>query len=1288
MAINVGINIPRTGVSPDQQLQKMTTAEQLKRLASGQVPISTAQYDVPAMPSQPTQEAVGQMLDEYGQPVPVIPQGRISDIPLATDEASLSQAAGLPMVRNQPRGMVMRNPDGSMMRDEQGNVIEQDVPMADFANEQAAAQGRSSQMYGALEGMARGDTQPVETARAILSAGNLLADQMPSRNQTGMLNPAVGSKDIDRWADTSGPLLEVFYNKAATNLLSMEDSNARDVETGVPLGLKVAIDEGYLDLAKVSTGEADMETQLRQFQPVMTILGLSYAGAVNQTMRRKDSNEDNDYSARPTSAEGTPLDDAVFMSDMVDSVAHHLKNGLKRAGITMKPENAHQLAMGQVIGQIRNGDHIVQQDFKSNRWVLVSDPQLKKNTDKLRLITDVLNGDSKRMMPSRTPVVGGARFDTPGQTRSAGSINKGGMVTRAADTVKDIFGSIALTYDNKDAAFKNIETEWLADKDFAEFDNQGNFLYSTHPSADRNKLSQAHFDNLKRTFRPPKSMREVGQARTDAIKRMAEAHAREQMDLRWKGLQFDLANATRMGNDMYFSAWIHAPANQRFHPNSGGLDYMGNKTTVRDMINFGKKDGAKASDLFDPDRVATLKSKFVSILAISNGQKRQEALLALSAPEQGALGTMFNAVINYYTASGPSLDKSILKRGEKDILRLYTPEIGMHLADLGKQYNEVLQTKDPRAPIVSYLAAMPPGESAANKNLWDDMFNMLTAHQDPTQRHITKDLTHMGFDDGNQNGIFLQSLFFGSLTNAIRLGTADPSLANMREHGLDVMTSRLDDLFKDDAEKDGAWKGFFRDMNARLGQAGLASALLKAPLMRNSFGKDASMFSEHVLEWLQDFEYRDLVDKYLSPVYGNDMDPAIDLSMAVESTLREIISDVDTRAIKALSRHSAIAGHVLQWEGASGDTQIYAPVSTVPKFMNDSESEIWRGKDGSIMKYRKMESMKAAQKDGTVIDLPITTKDYDPNAAKPTQFFYNSRTQKYDEFNNPLGTGQMRRGLVMIVQSLDGDLVKIATLELNKDRKVPLPVMWVHDSIISTPFGSMAYRNAYNNIAIPKAVPYIKSVGKKLHAAWKEGQQKAIAKARSMEAVGIGEEGDFPSLGALFDEKWQGVQPNSSYRDKFDNDAKWEAYQKRTNAILEEAHKHGWRSPGELKNQVGAEGTIAGERRREHLAVTPAQFEKLLGLAGEILGTQGPKSGIAGWADGFGHKANETFKELLKTSSARSYGIMQMTPGGGAPPKEIKENKVKEKFSGDVPPLTQKPTAVAPVPDRFKDVPF
>jgi len=338
--------------------------------------------------------------------------------------------------------------------------------------------------------------------------------------------------------------------------------------------------------------------------------------------------------------------------------------------------------------------------------------------------------------------------------------------------------------------------------------------------------------------------------------------------------------------------------------------------------------------------------------------------------------------------------------------------------------------------------------------------------------------------------------------------------------------------------------------------------------------------------------------------------------------------------------NTAVLNTVVVMPGITGDTSVFSPVGTQPinKRVDDTQPVEVTLKSGRkvLIKKRQLETEGFETPAGNV-EVPSENVAYNPSQAKPTQLFYNREKQRYDAFNNALGTSQARMMVVMPIQSMDGDTVKWTTLFVNKDKKLPEPVLWVHDSIISTPGSSLLYRNAYNNVAIPNAIPQIAKMGKKFEGIVREARRREVERLKAAgRAVGIGTDGQYPALGAYFDELLDKAT-SESYKKiylerKHNSPEKYDAMVKHTEKLLKEAEDNGWVRPGQMP---------ADQQRS--LAVTPKQFENLVDIVGDHLEISGPEDKLSSWANDFAGRVNRTAQILL--SASRRGGINQMSYG-------------------------------------------
>jgi len=202
-------------------------------------------------------------------------------------------------------------------------------------------------------------------------------------------------------------------------------------------------------------------------------------------------------------------------------------------------------------------------------------------------------------------------------------------------------------------------------------------------------------------------------------------------------------------------------------------------------------------------------------------------------------------------------------------------------------------------------------------------------------------------------------------------------------------------------------------------------------------------------------------------------------------------------------------------------------------------------------------------------------------------------------------------------------------LDVNADKKIPLPVATVHDSLITTMDTMHVYRNSYNNVAIPQAVAEVKKFGKRLSDAYAEAKHEMFTRLGDEKYIGIGANGDFPSMGALFDELSDKVN-SPQYKEIFmrrshNSDNSWKTFVQDSNEVLSEARKHGWK------------------KGLPDLAVNAKEFKALFELAESTQQVGGANNKFKQWVNNFESNVESGFKQLKQNQKVREHGIAQMT---------------------------------------------
>jgi hypothetical protein len=1229
---------PRTGISAEQLLALQGVSTDMM----GQVPA----------PVEDPNKVVQAQVEQY-MPQPLeVPQ------PTGSSEAMLMQAP--PIRTAEDVAIASRSRFGARevqepMMDAMGNPVVdpmtglpqlRTITPTDYNAQLEMEKASQLNTMEAMQGMSADPYGQAKSATYSLLQGQ--QDSMFNASARQMSKQNMSEDEIDRYSDKTATALANIVSQTNDALftsnarIKSEMASADGSPVLIAAGLKAAAEDGF--------------TSPEELADFGLVFGVSLAKSATQGKVEKG---DKEGTGRVISDSGSAIDDATYMLDFINSVKHFATNGLNRIGKKVSPKAINAMSKAIVQDAIDRG--AIKVFHVNDRPVVQMSPDLKDIARDLQTASEALVGDYSRRKSSTTPNRSGASFAANRQQLTKRSIRKPGLVMDAAEATKDILGSIGLMFNAKDVQYKEIEFGLITADQYLDKDEQGKIRWSNHWAAKRNGVSEKDFIAAKLKTRPKKDFDASNENDVRQFEAQQERQATEVINNKLKTLEFDIMNAKNAPGIRY-SEWIHSLSNQRFFPNSYDTDYMGSKNGIRDMIGFASKDYVTGDKLFDDKKVEQLKQTAIKIFRMP-GEQQHKALEALSPSDRGAIGTMLNSVIYFFSAVDGS-DPNIVKESPANIVAKYNSNIGNKLAELGKDFEQFLvDPENATDNIQSLLAGMEKGEAMGAKNLWTDMFNLKTNFSNPVTARIHVPLTHHSFDDGNQNGIFLQALFFGSPDNAVRLGTFNPSLDDMREYAMNTMVANLEHMLRDRPEANASWMNFFKSLKDDMGKAEIAKEFFKKPLMQNAYGKDASMFKEMMVELLAD-SFQDKAAEFLlnSPAYSNDLEKAAsDLNDALEATLREVINSKSTQVLKDIGRYTSILNTTVMMPGITGDTYLLTPVEVTPVNKANDTGEVLpvKLKDGStvMVKYKSYETDTFINSAGQSVEIESTQMGASPAATKGVQLFFDTRTKKYDAFNNAIGTSQARQMVVMPIQSIDGDLVKATTLFVNKEKKMPTPALWVHDSIISSAGGSLIYRNAYNNISIPQAIPQIAKFGDKFAKVINDAEQAEFNRVMDIRRpVGIGDKGDYPALGAYLDEQYDRVQDEGAYKElflsrKYNSQESWLKYQQRVNQMLKEAEANGWRAPGSIPDT----DSMGGEHIRQHLAVTPSQFKKLVLLSKEMLKLSGPSNRLDSWVRNFSNNVNNTASMLM--TAAKKEGIGQMTYGATGSRANINKSK-------------------------------
>ena len=1144
----------------------------------------------------------------------------------------------------------------------QGQGVMRSITEDDWQLALEDQQGATRNLREGLELLQQDNT--IDAAKAFLTEGQRTA-------LTGVLSSSEANKfnvtDTvkNKLADRTASTLSVITNLGRNLLLADDEYTARNPANGVPLALEAMYEDGLDEPSMMAL--ADL-TSMATFKAITQTSALGRATAEEVA----ESKETGDLAT-----------DVKDYSNVVSSVDHFLNNAINRLGVKVNPKTRKALATAMFDGLISQGKVNMYHDKNGNIKVRV-DNDFKEMSNELGLVSEAVAGDVFRRRSLTAPAVSGHAPKGKPHTTSRSHLDET-MRTDSAEATKDIFGSVGYMFLKKDLDRETILQEEITSPEYMVDGPEG--YYSTHWMADNKKVGRKAYLAAVNKVEKPADYLQAGGTTKEQHAANARAKAKAIMKQKIALMKYDLENV-KASPGIRYGEWSHSTMNQRFFPKSSDLDYMSSKGVIRNIMSFAVRDEVRPLDFIESGRISNLKKIAANTLNNKKGVDRQKAMEALDASDLHALGTMFNIVVNYHTVINPRAD--ILKETEFNIISMYEPHMLHALADLGKQYNAWLA--DPKGEghdtIKQYMASVEPGEDLANVNLWDDAFRLETASKG-NDRHLHVKMTHNSVNDGNQNGIFIQALMFGNSTALDRLGKfkqlhESAALKDMREYAFDRFLDTLHEYYKDDKEKQQAWAGFFNKVLESLGgeNSKLAKDFFKGPLMQAAYGKDPSMFVEHVIEMLDAFP--DEFAETLGDFYKSSADAGFVAALNLESTLREILDSKSTGILKGVGRISAILNNALRYTNIDGDTAVIGPVGMVPVKKDSSRTPtvVVRDNKGQPIRikptdYETIDVLSNAT--GAVNSYPEYKMQLDPTKSKGIQKYWSSMKNGFTDFKNFLGSSLSRQMAVMPVQAIDGGLVKLATIFTNRKRKVPVPASWVHDSIISTGSGALLYRNAYNNVAIPRSMSTISKFGKDIHRAISDVITRETKVLNNKEYVSIGDKGDYPALGAFFDEvfhKYYGGQYKESWMSRpKSTEERWKKKLDEANMLLKEASENGWVRPGRLD-----------ENLRANVAITPKEFLKLLDLVRSYYGVSDKE--LSQWAEDQEAKSTNAAQHLLKSANPSKGGINQMGVGGGNKPdldKPLPKPIKKEATSKDKPK-----EEYAPIPQRYdeRDIPF
>ena len=1180
---------------------------------------------------------------------------------------------------------------GNPVLDEQGMKQFRQITPQDFGDQLAVTRAGFQDIADPIREIAQDPVRAQEPIRQLLEDRKDVSFMEPARSQEKL---AKEYESLDHYINSVGSPLMSISNDAQEALMTTRTRAAAADQDGQ------LIPAGRLVLAKL--GDASTETA----RTLATLAGLSLTKAVNQIGVKLDP-KDGETETNPA-PEGTQ-----HMSALINAGASFLSAAFKNANMPLNRADAEFMMKHFILDKIARGHLVARHNEKTGQPILEATPESKVHARKLERLADVVTRSWSRPASSTTPNPSGVGFGSDGQRLTAKSSLKDPMIdkvlggpldTTAAELTKGILGSVAYVFRKWDFDRKKREIEMVLSPNFIQTSSDGRFMYSNHPLAERNGLGKSHYQAAMANVKKP-----VGFDRrnSDHVRRFGLIQSEDAvtvMEQKMQDVLFTLESiADKTG--LRYAQFMHSPSNQRFYVNSYDLDYMGSKTIIRDVLGMANQDTTNVSFLFDPKEIANLKD-VASKVFYQKGVDIHESLTRMNPSQLGALGALHAAVMFHYTVFEPGKFVRPAQLHIAEAIRLYTPEMGAKLADLGGKLEAFLADPSQEADqeMMGLWVATEKGEALGTLNLWRDFFKAKSLFDNPQTKNSNLPFTFHTFEDGNQNGIFLQSLFFGARSTSsgndavVSLGTANPNIQDLRRDTFDIMVNKIKDLMHDREELGDAWRAFWASArDAKSGLDGVARDFMKKPLMQAAYGKDAAMFRDVLLELLEVGVYHDLINEHFieTELYSSIDELAADLSHGVELALRQVIDTASMSIMKKLGRNFALLNTPAILRGITGDHIAISPVGVAPVNKRVSKNyvnvELPDGTKALIKEFQFTGDTIVNPETGSEVTLPDFQMQMMPSGSKGTQTFYNYEDKKYDEYDNPIGTSLANSLGVLLIQALDGDLVKWSTIKANEGLKVPRPVTWVHDSIISTPGQGLVYNNIYNNVAIPGAIQEIKKMGKRLKNALDDARFREIKAVKEKdEPVGIGSNGEYPAIGAYFDQQFDKIDPAlndkivimpdgtartipigykkyflerqktnekqrgpakmglESVQRRWDEPAtssaasanraeqKWNEFVAETEKMLKEAQSYGW---------IPKDAIPAQQRR--FMAVTPSNFQKILELAETNLGTRGGR--LNTWIDGFSDRVTNAAKNLF--AAAGRGGIRQMGSSGGSPGK-------------------------------------
>ena len=1033
---------------------------------------------------------------------------------------------------------------------------------------------------------------------------------------------------------------------------------------------------------------------------VVSLMALAEIDSSGRDSQRGDWDAESkvDQSARPrvVDSSGNILsDDADYVHDKINSIDSSLAIGLERAGIKMPSAQRRQLAAISMAQAMKAGDYKLVKGFNGSDVVIPTEKKINQRKELESAIKGTVTGVG-RLAPSRVRQIAGADLIAGGPqvvsaSRASFSIaNKEAkakakatgndsylLTSDAAHMTQDIFGSI-------DERVPLLTAE-LYSKIYSEVTAQDQMSpegFSNHPLADKLNLGPKAFRKLKGKYKPAEGSNEIGSS-PEATQRREQSkikHATKQMQQRLAERAQSFQDMQKLiakpGEPGFFTGYTRSIINGRFYRNNRMTDIGADKDGARNFLNFGVQEGVQAVTLDptkDGNKVVEMQRKMEGLrqhLGENFSAKLDEAF---TPQEQQALGLMAMAVKEHRASKNPDWNRV----SPIDLIMSYKADDFNYVADLGAKVDQwknqkpedIVDGNDPLADFKSMLAGpdgLSRGEFQDKLNLWYDF-------------HAIKNLAGSRFHqptalatlDGVQNGVFLTGLFTGSDKNLIALGSynelrngdTSTSLKDLRGILFNNIGQFIDASVGKGSEKSAAWTDLFKTLKKASGSSvkEVYDSFSKNPIMQYSYGKDASQFGNEMSKFLNDTvgssDSADVLDKMqmLNDEYEGDRVAMVrDLKNIMNVALKNSIDNSLTEMNKAFGFGYAAMGRRPNIKDVTGDDVILGQSDLgIVQGVVDEGSSSYETPEGAQEYDLQVTSPNMANVAG--LEFAQTEKRQDVGFAKQEKLFWDEELGDYTKFKPQLGTGLANQMGVVMVQATDASLLKLMAVHVNKDRKVPIPVRTVHDSLITSPRGYLHYTNAYNNVAIPQAKNSIKKYAQELRDDFYKQRDEVYDEVASTGVpVGIGSTGKFAVIGSYLDnlhEKFFDPQKSVQYRDnvfiknktpegiKKGTEA-FDSAQARAEATLKQARSLGWVPPyGRIRpdEKVTLDDILEGNPdARKYMAVKAHNFRKMFELVEGGLKLHKSRD----WAADFSNNVDSGYSELKRVTKRTGIGQM------------------------------------------------